>query len=113
MDGIRFSDYAEKCCESFEASALPSDRELCYLLRLQQIIEQFEHARAPFTNVHRTHGFLFNFNYNTYNRPQHGSVLEFVNQWTTVLDDYWNKVPDNNKTGESVLRFLNDDRSLN
>ncbi|KAF2653087.1 hypothetical protein K491DRAFT_694980 [Lophiostoma macrostomum CBS 122681] len=105
MDGIKFSEYAEKCCESLEASTLPSDRELCYLLRLQQIIEQFEHARAPFTNVHRMHGFIFNFNYNTYNRPKHGSVLEFVDQWTSVLEDYWNKIPASKKTDILSLQY--------
>ena len=99
MDGIRFSEYAEKCCADLSASLLPSDRELCSLLQLQQIIEQYEHARAPFTNSHRAGGFVFTFKYNPYSRPPEGTVLEFVDRWSVILADYWNQVPDNNKSG--------------
>jgi hypothetical protein len=79
-------------------SALPSDHHIVYLLRLQQIFEKFEFARASFTQPRRMEGYIFETRINEYSATDRLEVLPFVGHWRHVLESYWETVPNDAKT---------------
>jgi hypothetical protein len=96
MDGLRFSEYAERCCEYLQESQIPSDQDAVRLLRCQQIVERFETARSLFFQARRANALILD----GFSQVDQVNIMAFVDQWEAELTRYWMRIPDSGKTGE-------------
>ena len=100
MDSIRFSEYAEQCCEYLGNSPTPSDQDVLRMLRLQQIVERYENARILFSQTYREKNSAFDVQHDALTQSGPVDVMAFVDHWENELMRYWDGVPDSEKSGE-------------
>ncbi|KAF2248132.1 hypothetical protein BU26DRAFT_327743 [Trematosphaeria pertusa] len=100
MDAVRFSEYAERCCEVLEQSPLPFDRAVVYLVRLQHIVELFGVARSSLTQS-RAKGRAFE--HASPNIIDQADGPRYVKCWDQQLAEWWNAIPSSAQT--YVLRI--------
>lgn len=101
MDGIRFSEHAEQCCEYLESSQVSSDQDAVRMLRLQQIVERFETVRSSFSQAHEAKDTVRNI---AFSEASQVNAMPFVDHWEAELTRYWARIPDSEKTGELNLK---------
>lgn len=95
MDAVRFSEYAERCCEVLEQSPLPFDRAVVYLVRLQHIVELFGVARSSLTQS-RAKGRAFE--HASPNIIDQADGPRYVKCWDQQLAEWWNAIPSSAQT---------------
>ncbi|KAF2714795.1 hypothetical protein K504DRAFT_456993 [Pleomassaria siparia CBS 279.74] len=98
MDGVRFSEHAERCLDHLEASQTASDQDAVLMLRLQQTVETFETARSLYPQAHRAKSLAFDVESSAFGQTSQTNVMEFLHRWEDELSSYWARVPGNDKT---------------
>jgi hypothetical protein len=97
MDGLRFSEHAERCCEYLETSHISSDQDAVRMLRLQFEVEKFETARSLFFQTRRANPLIID----TFSQADQFNIMVYINHWEAELTRYWNGIPDIEKTGKN------------
>jgi hypothetical protein len=95
MDGLRFSEHAERCCEYLETSHISSDQDAVRMLRLQFEVEKFETARSLFFQTRQVNALIVD----AVSQADQVNIMAFVDHWETELTRYWIRIPDIEKTG--------------
>ena len=96
MDGLRFSEHAERCCEYLETSHVSSDQDAVRMLRLQFEVEKFETARSLFFQTRRANAPIVDAS----SQADQVNITVFVDHWEAELTRYWIRIPDIEKTGK-------------